>query len=135
MAFKAWETPQMRGGGKKITKDMVSITYKKGYATLSFGQELSREFVDNDLHFIEIMQDDITGEIGLNINKKKGCSLSKTGTKGGFVNMRLQNKVWITKLCQILGVPKGSTSYHIQITKNLSQHPDNRFYRIINNSY
>lgn len=131
MAFKDWEIPNHRKGGKgKMACDEVSLNYLEGkYYSLTFNQDISKLIIANNYTHINIKQDDITGEIGLEINREKGLALSRSGKDS--LNIKMSSKAWVTKLYQALNHTIGDRIV-LKITKNLSTIDRCLFFRIIN---
>ena len=133
--FKEWELPN-NGRGFWLTTCQVSIIYnedrKSRYGfTLCFSGERTREFINKGYNKVCILQDDITGEIGLLIGREKGLNLKMCGNDKGYKNARLDSKVWVGKLCDIFEIPKDGIRRVLQLSDNLSKNEDSMFFRII----
>lgn len=129
MAFIEWELPQIKGRRKRMASNEVNLYKTNTYNTMTFNQDLTKLFLEKDLLYLEIRQDDITGEIGFAISKDKGVRLSETGT-GGNTNLRLPNKEWVERLHKVLGKPIGQRNI-LRLSENLSRKEDVLFYKII----
>lgn len=129
MAFIEWELPQIKGRRKRMASNEVNLYKTNTYNTITFNQDLTKLFLEKDLLYMEIRQDDITGEIGFAISKDKGVRLSETG-KGENKNLRLPNKEWVVRLHKVLGKPIGQRNI-IRLSQNLSRKEDVLFYKII----
>ena len=129
MAFIEWEF-ESSGRGKSLSENEISVFSLKN-SGITINKTLSEELVENGFLYLIIMQDDITGELGLNFTKDRGLKLQlRYDTKKKTLsNLTLMNKRVVARLLKVLKKEKGK--YTVIITENLSKVEKNRFYRII----
>lgn len=86
-------------------KDEFSLTYyeKKNYC-LTINNELSKKIKEKGFTHLNIKEDDITGEIGLEINYEKGLKMGLTGSSEKSFNYKISNKDWVCRLYKSLGL-------------------------------
>lgn len=130
MAYIDWERPRISRGKKMQPNEITLSCHVNKYYNLTLNQELSSLIKEKGYSYINIKQDDITGEIGIEINHEKGLKLSKTGSGKSF-NYKLSNKDWVYRLHKVLKLELGSCN-KLKITDNLSRIDKCMFFRIIN---
>lgn len=131
MAFIDWKLPSS-ARGNRMENDEISIVFQqRKYYSLTFNQTLSKEFLKLGYTRINIKQDDITGEIGIEINKENGLLLSKTGEEESSFNYKLNSKEWVLRLHKSLGLNADGQRYVLKLTNNLSRIDKCMFFRII----
>lgn len=131
MAFQDWDIPNHRKGGRgKMSSDEIALNYlERKYYCLTFNQDVTKDIIAGGYTHLNIKQDDITGEIGLDVNKEKGLLLSRSGKKS--LNMKMSSKDWVIRLYKAFNIPIGERRI-LKITKNLSTIDKCMFFRIIN---
>lgn len=129
--YQDWETPS-RGRGRSMNDNEVSLIYSPNkYYTLTFNRAMSLLIMEHGYSMINIKQDDITGEIGLEINNEKGIRLASCGIKGNKqFNLKMDNKEWAGRLCNVLNLSKDGTRHILKISNNLSKVERCMFYRL-----
>lgn len=101
-----------------MSNDEIALNYLEGkYYCLTFNQDVTKDIIAGGYTHINIKQDDITGEIGLEVNKEKGLLLSRSGKKS--LNMKMSSKDWVIRLYKTFNIPIGERRI-LKITKNLS---------------
>ena len=118
--------------GRKMSENEVSIIYSHSkYNAMTFSKELSSLIKERGYEMINIKQDDITGEIGIEINNEKGVRLHVSGkVETSTFNLKMVNKGWIERLCDVLGLSKDGTRHVLKISKNLSTVDRCLFFRL-----
>ena len=115
-----------------MSENEVSIIYSPSkYNAMTFSKELSSLIKERGYEMINIKQDDITGEIGIEINNEKGVRLHVSGkVETSTFNLKMVNKGWIERLCDVLGLSKDGTRHVLKISKNLSTVDRCLFFRL-----
>lgn len=114
-----------------MAENEISVIWKEGGShILTFNMDVSRMIEEGGYKWLNMKQDDVTGEIGLEICHDKGVRMTMTGRKDRC-NFKFTNKGWVGRLCDVLGLEKDGTRHILTITKNLSAIDRCMFFRIV----
>ena len=133
MTFIAWELPSGRSGGK-MKEDKISLIYnEKGTRSITFNQTITKKILEKGYKFINLSQDDITGEIGLEVKYVNGVYLGVTGDKKhGSFNSKMSSAQWVKRVADVLKLSKDGKRHVLKISGNLSKVDKCMFFRILN---
>lgn len=129
MAYHSWQTPYGRGGHRETLKYNEVLlqmleTEKSATYRIRMNPSVGRTVVGKNLTKLDIMEDDLTGEIALVFNKEMGIELKR---KGNYI--AVNSKDWVSRLYDHLQLE--GTRVTLLITNNLSRDEDKCVYRII----
>lgn len=132
MAFLDWELPNIRRGGRRMSENEISIICNgKNRNSITFNIAVTELVVNKGYTYIQIKQDDVTGEIGFEFNNERGLKIkAPKGEKHS--NICLENKGWVCKVAIHLDLPTDGTRTILNISKNLSTIDKCMFFRVIN---
>ena len=78
MAFLDWELPNIRRGGRRMSENEISIICNgKNRNSITFNIAVTELVVNKGYTYIQIKQDDVTGEIGFEFTRQSRSSRSK----------------------------------------------------------
>lgn len=124
MAFKSWDKPARTNTSHRLEKNDISIVARdSGTSQLMFNSEISAFLMVNNLFYLDIQQDEITGEIALVCNSRSnGMPMSTRqydkGSKTRYVSFA--NKEWVGKLVKELKLERNKL-HHVRISDDMSR--------------
>lgn len=117
-----------RLSSRSIGKGQFAINNKRGNYKVTMNVEDSKTIIDNDLTFVRLRQDNVTGALHIIFNRTTGAKCTRNK-----LNVTISNKEMVKFLIKILGYEDSEERVLVDISENISRSNEYATYLIKRN--